>query len=520
MSSRAWGVAFESAADRIGTQVAELREALEIGGDRFTPEVAARAREDLDDVEERLAQGVDRTVVALVGGTGSGKSSLFNVISGLPFAEVGVRRPTTSQPAACTWGGAADELLDMLGVHDDRRIRRESPLDGVSEDALAGLVLLDMPDHDSIAPEHARLVERLVPLVDLLVWVVDPQKYADNALHERYLRALVDRQDGMLVLVNQVDTVPQRAVHRIAGDLHRLLEADGLHDVPVLATSAVTGEGIREVRDLLAEVVAGESMAAWVAGVEVSGVAARLAADLAPPAGDRPDGAGPGVPDGAALDAAAETVVDQIVQVSGVVAVERAIASAVASPRRRLALVRPGPPALATAGRVRDDWVERMAGEVPRRWAAALDAAVGDAESLRRAVGDRLAGVSLPSSDAGGRWTGSALVLAVLAIAAVVVGVVADLDLAPYLVAVVAGGGVVVLVVAGRAARRREAARRAATFAREARAAVHDAVTAELVDPAARVLGEYADVRAAVDRARAVGRSRGPGRGAPPQSAE
>ena len=50
---------------------------------------------------------------------------------------------------------------------------------------LAGLVLLDLPDHDSTVAAHRIEVDRLVALVDLLVWVLDPQKYADAAVHER-----------------------------------------------------------------------------------------------------------------------------------------------------------------------------------------------------------------------------------------------------------------------------------------------------------------------------------------------
>ena len=46
---------------------------------------------------------------------------------------------------------------------------------------LDGLVLLDLPDHDSTEVAHHLEVDRLVQLADLLVWVLDPQKYADAA---------------------------------------------------------------------------------------------------------------------------------------------------------------------------------------------------------------------------------------------------------------------------------------------------------------------------------------------------
>ena len=51
-------------------------------------------------------------------------------------------------------------------------------------------MLLDLPDHDSTVAAHRLEVDRLVALVDVLVWVLDPQKYADAAIHERYLRPL------------------------------------------------------------------------------------------------------------------------------------------------------------------------------------------------------------------------------------------------------------------------------------------------------------------------------------------
>src|SRR5260370_38429220 len=92
---------------------------------------------------------------ALAGGPGSGKSSLFNALSGANFSPAGVTRPTTKHLHACVWGmeGAAP-LLDWLGVQRRHRYARASPLDE-GEPALTGLLLPALPHHDSAGPGSA-----------------------------------------------------------------------------------------------------------------------------------------------------------------------------------------------------------------------------------------------------------------------------------------------------------------------------------------------------------------------------
>src|SRR5690606_15305226 len=97
------------------------------------------------------------TVVAVAGATGSGKSSLFNALAGRPLADVGVRRPTTAITEAAVFGGGAGELLDWLGV-----TRRHVLTTDDDDDDLTGLVLLDLPDHDSVEAAHRDEVDRLV----------------------------------------------------------------------------------------------------------------------------------------------------------------------------------------------------------------------------------------------------------------------------------------------------------------------------------------------------------------------
>ena len=132
---------------------------------------------------------------------------LFNALCGLDVAAVGVRRPTTSWATACVWGEEpADALLSWLDIPPRHRVTRESALDaGREHQGLDGLVLLDLPDHDSTEVNHHLEVDRLVAMVDVMVWVLDPQKYADAAMHRRFLAPLAGHHDVMLVVLNQVD---------------------------------------------------------------------------------------------------------------------------------------------------------------------------------------------------------------------------------------------------------------------------------------------------------------------------
>ncbi|MCW2535725.1 MAG: putative transporter, partial [Modestobacter sp.] len=208
-----------------------------------------RARALLAKAGAREALG-DATVIALAGATGSGKSTLFNALSGSEVSTPGVRRPTTGVAHASVWGDeGADRLLDWLEVPRRHRVDRGDP-------ELDGLVLLDLPDHDSVRLEHRLEVDRLVELVDVLVWVLDPQKYADAAVHERYLAPLAGHAGVLLVVLNQVDRLDEPAARACLADLRTLLDSEGLAATPVVATSARTGAGLPELRAELAKRVA------------------------------------------------------------------------------------------------------------------------------------------------------------------------------------------------------------------------------------------------------------------------
>ena len=256
------------------TRVRALGEAADLCEGRVPDEVVGEARRVVTQTDRRLAASGAATVVALAGATGSGKSSTFNALTGTELATVGVRRPTTSTALACSFGDdAAEELLDWLAIPRRHALEADPRLAA----GLDGLVLLDLPDHDSTEAAHRLEVDRLVQLVDMLVWVVDPQKYADAALHERYLKPLASHVDVMMVVLNQVDRLTPAQRDQCLRDLKRLLDSEGLGNAEVLAVSATTGEGMDAFRSRLARRVADKKAAARRLAADVGATAARLA---------------------------------------------------------------------------------------------------------------------------------------------------------------------------------------------------------------------------------------------------
>ncbi|GIH91757.1 GTPase [Planobispora siamensis] len=290
-------------------RLAALEDAAGAAEGRLDGEAVAQARAVISRAGVRRSMSVDHTVAALAGATGSGKSSLFNLLSGTSLATVGVTRPTTSTAQAALWRGAGSgPLLDWLEIprrHEvgggDGAADGAAPWDGAAraggdgEEELAGLVLLDLPDHDSIELAHRLEVDRLARLVDLLVWVLDPQKYADAAVHDRYLKPLARHRDVMVVVLNQIDRLAPAAVERCLADLRRLLAEDGLGGVPVIGVSARTGAGVPDLRSLLASRVADRRSWAARLSADVGSAADVLAGAAHGPGGD---GAGLRPPDG------------------------------------------------------------------------------------------------------------------------------------------------------------------------------------------------------------------------------
>ncbi|MEV5106234.1 YfjP family GTPase [Streptomyces massasporeus] len=258
-----------------------LRELVGLSRTRLDSRTLSEAGRVLDEASARRRLSGQHTVVAIAGATGSGKSQLFNALAGVTISETGVRRPTTAAPIACSWSDGGASLIERLGIPP--RLRRRPLPTGDGESPLRGLVLIDLPDHDSAAVQHRRHVDRILALVDAVIWVVDPEKYADAVLHERYLRPMAAHAEVMFVVLNQIDRLPGEAAEQVLDDLRRLLDEDGIAlgeygepGTTVLALSALTGDGVGELREALGQFVSERGAPNRRISADVDIAAARL----------------------------------------------------------------------------------------------------------------------------------------------------------------------------------------------------------------------------------------------------
>ncbi|OFO96956.1 hypothetical protein HMPREF2999_05915 [Rothia sp. HMSC066H02] len=298
--------------------VASLKDAISYGEGRVPETVLLDAAETLERLSQRRELSTEHTVIGFFGATGSGKSTLFNAIAGQNIALSAPTRPTTSTVQAAIWEAeGSEELLDWLGI-DKRvypqtralaaegeatdgngagggvaapnavtepapglfnRIRRAVGGRGEMRTRTGGLILLDMPDFDSVTTTNRDLAARMMRYVDVLVWVVDPQKYADAVIHRDFMVPLAASGAQALCVLNQADKLAPAEVPAVLASLTRLLQAEGTEAhllAPPLAVSARTGEGVDALRDMLAQVAAAKNLSLQRTDAQLHATASQL----------------------------------------------------------------------------------------------------------------------------------------------------------------------------------------------------------------------------------------------------
>ena len=179
---------------------------------------------------ERLfaSDGIDTRplIVAFMGGTGVGKSTLLNRLAGKAIAQAGIVRPTSKEVTLYHHHSIS------LNPHDGL------PLDHIKlahhhDDHKKNLVWIDMPDFDSTEHSNKQLVLQWLPHIDVLIYVVSPERYRD----EKAWRLLLAEgaKHAWLFVINQWDRGQTAQYDDFCQQLHK-----AGFNAPIIYTTACT----------------------------------------------------------------------------------------------------------------------------------------------------------------------------------------------------------------------------------------------------------------------------------------
>jgi energy-coupling factor transporter ATP-binding protein EcfA2 len=195
----------------------------------------------------RLRQSGSPILIALVGSTGAGKSTLMNSLVGMQVSATGIRRPTTNSPVLACHPDDAHWFAENVFLPTLPRVRQEGLAmpgrDGLlvlaaSEGMPRGVALLDTPDIDSVVQAHRQFAHQFLDASDLWLFMTSSLRYADAAVWG-LLQDARDRDASLAIVLSRV---PPAAAAQLTAHFDAMLEANGLTEATrfVIAETVIT----------------------------------------------------------------------------------------------------------------------------------------------------------------------------------------------------------------------------------------------------------------------------------------
>jgi energy-coupling factor transporter ATP-binding protein EcfA2 len=275
----------EAALLNLRNRIAAVPLVFELEGSAEVKEERTKLLSHIDDyLLPRVRQSAAPILVALVGSTGAGKSTLVNSIVGAHVSATGVRRPTTNSPVLACHPDDVDWFAENNFLPTLPRVRQEGLArpgrDGLlvlaaSEGMPRGIALLDTPDIDSVVQAHHEFAYRFLDASDLWLFMTSASRYADGPVWE-ILQHARDRKASLGVVLSRI---PQTYQAELAEHFSAMLDANGIaaeNRFVILETPLVDGllpdDAYQPVRDWLTDTAIRSDRRVAVLSQTMSGV--------------------------------------------------------------------------------------------------------------------------------------------------------------------------------------------------------------------------------------------------------